>query len=195
MKLKTKLLLLIFVPLLTGGQLWAQEYYREPNNTEIEIQDNISRANFSLQGIYYSFEKKLAPFMSLYSDLGMGAVFGKSSAYGYRWAISPTVATEGRWYFNYKRRSKQGQKLWFNAADFLSLQGGYVFKPIERQSFAYIDSGYFLLANIGMQRTWGKHINFELKIGFGAAYSDEYNSGGFTYNFNLKFGYIFNRKF
>lgn len=195
MKLKTRLLLTILSTTLISRYIDAQELYKEPNNDKIEIQDNISRANISLQGIYYSFEKKLAPVISLYSDLGMGAVFGKSSAYGYRWAISPTVATEGRWYFNYKRRSEQGQKLWFNAADFLSLQGGYIFKPIERQSFAYINSGYFLLANIGMQRTWGKHINFELKVGFGAAYSDEYNSGGFTYNFNLKFGYIFNRKY
>lgn len=86
-----------------------------------------------------------------------------------------------------------GKKLLFNAADFLSLQGGYVFKPIERKSFAYINSGFFLFANIGMQRTWGRHINFELKTGLGAKYSDEYNSGGLAYNLNLKFGYIFNR--
>ena len=193
MQLKIKLLLITFSTIVISEQLWAQEYYQEPNKDKVEIRDNISRANISFQGIYYSFEKKLASFISLYSDLGMGAVFGNSSTYGYRWAISPTIATEGRWYFNYKRRSEIGKKLLFNSADFLSLQGGYVFKPIERQSFAYINSGYFLFANVGMQRTWGKHISFELKAGFGAAYSDEYNSGGLAYNLNLKFGYIFNR--
>ncbi len=80
----------------------------------------------------------------------------------------------------------------FNAADFLSLQAIYVFKPIDRQQ-TYINSGYLLLANVGMQRTWGKHVNFELKFGYGISYSDEYNVFSHGMNLNLKIGYIFNK--
>ncbi|MCF6240055.1 MAG: hypothetical protein L3J74_01770 [Bacteroidales bacterium] len=186
-----KLFILLFFVLNSTAHLFAQTVQqKKPEN--IYIQDNIYRLNLSLQGIYFSYEKRLAPFVSLYSDLGMGGVLGWGMNYGYRWAISPTIATEGRWYFNYKTRYKNGKKLLFNAVDFLSLQAAYIFKPIERQ-ITYINSGYFLVVNIGMQRTWGKHINFELKFGYGISYSDEYNAFGQGFNLNLKFGYIFNR--
>lgn len=125
--------------------------------------------------------------------MGIGAVFGWSYTYGNRWAISPIIATEGRWYFNYKRRSEIGKKLLFNAADFFSLQAAYVFRPIEKKSFANINSAYYLVANIGMQRTWGKHINFEFKFGFGLSYYDQLNVREAGLNINLKFGYIFNK--
>ncbi len=182
------LFILLFVPLRINAQVVSEEQADEV----LHIQDNISRINFSLQGFYYSFEKRLAPMISLYSDLGVGAVFGWHRDMGYRWAISPTIATEGRWYFNYKNRYEKGKKLLFNAADFLSLQGGYVFKPIDKQQ-TDINSGYFLFTNVGMQRTWGKHVNFELKFGLGIVYSDELNTGGTAYNFNLKLGYVFGK--
>ncbi|OQX96650.1 MAG: hypothetical protein B6I20_14205 [Bacteroidetes bacterium 4572_117] len=102
--MQTKFLFIIFLTTITCKQISAQQYYQEPNNEKIEIQDNISRINISLQGVYYSFEKKFSQFISLYSDAGVGAVFGYSGDFGSRWAISPTIATEGRWYFNYKRR-------------------------------------------------------------------------------------------
>ena len=183
------LFILLLVPLRINAQVISEE---QADKVVLHIQDNISRINLSLQGFYYSFEKRLAPMISLYSDLGVGATFGWHMDMGYRWPISPTVATEGRWYLNYKNRYEKGKKLLFNAADFLSLQAGYVFKPIDRQQ-AYINSGYFLFTNVGMQRTWGKHINFELKFGLGFAYSDELHAGGTAYNFNLKIGYIFNK--
>ncbi len=159
----------------------------------IEIQDNIFRGNIGLQGIGLSYEKKMDNFISLYSEIGLGGVFGHSSEFGNRWAVSPIISSEGRWYFDYKSRQAKGKKVLFNASDFLGLQGGYIFKPIERESFAYINSGYFLLLNLGMQRTLGRKINFELKFGFGVEYSDEFNSGGTAYNLNIKFGYIFNK--
>jgi hypothetical protein len=190
--MRKQFFLLFVIIFFRTTPLCAQVLYVEQHTDELKIQDNISRVNISMQGFYYSFEKRLAPMISFYTDFGLGAVFGWNMDMGYRWAISPIFATEGRWYFNYKKRYEVGKKLLFNAADFLSLQGGYMFKPIDRQQ-AYINSGYFLLTNIGMQRTWGKHINFELKFGLGIAYSDEYNSGGTTYNINLKFGYVFGK--
>ena len=183
--------ILILILFSLPAWLNAQEY-SETNTEKLSLQNNIYRFNLSMQGFYFAYEKRLSPSVSLYSDLGLGAVFGWNIDMGYRWAISPTVSTEARWYFNYKKRYEAGKKLLFNAADFLSFQLGYLFKPIDRQ-IAYINSGYFFIPNIGMQRTWGKHINFELKFGLGFMYSDEYNEGGFGYNLNLKFGYIFNK--
>jgi len=193
MNLSYKLLIILFCCIITVNQTQAQESSQKENKEKIEIQDNISRANISLQGVYYSFEKKLASFISLYSDVGVGATFGNSSTYGSRWAFSPTIATEGRWYFTYKNRYEKGKKVLFNAADFLSLQAAYIFRPIEKESFVHVDSGYFLFANIGMQRTWGKHINFEFKLGYGIGYIPESNTFGQGVNLKLKFGYIFNR--
>jgi len=186
-KIRFRFVIILLSFIFLGKQALGQKY----NTDKIEIYDNIKKLSISTQGVYLSYEKKLINY--IYTYVGLSAVYGYSSTEGSRWAVSPVLSTEGRWYFNYKHRFRNGKKLLFNAADFLSLRTGYIFKPIEVKSFAYINSMYFLTSNIGMQRTWGKHISFELKLGLSFSYLDEFNSFGAGPNFNLKIGYIFNK--
>jgi len=187
MRLLLKFLIPFCILLPWQGRVMAQEL------SQIEISDNISRVNFSFQGVYYSFEKKLAPVISLYSDLGMGLSYGRMSTIDYHLAVSPTIATEGRWYFTYRRRYNNGKKTLLNSAEFLSLQAAYVFKSIAAKGTNDAPASFFLMANLGLQRTWGKHISFELKFGYGIGYIFENSSFGQGGNLNLKLGYVFNK--
>ena len=187
MRLLLKLLIPLCMLLSWQETMMAQEL------SQIEITDNISRVNFTLQGVYYSFEKKLAPVISLYSDLGMGLSYGRMSTVDYHLAVSPTITTEGRWYFTYKRRYNNGKKTLLNSAEFLSLQAVYVFKSIAAKGANDVPAAFFLMGNLGLQRTWGKHLNFELKFGYGIGYIPESSSFGQGGNLNLKIGYVFNK--
>lgn len=180
-------LALLCMSLLMSNKTNAQEL------SSVEIRDNISRINFSTQGIYFSFEKKLAPVISLYTDIGLGLSYGRMNSSEYHLAVSPIIATEGRWYFTYKRRYDKGKKTLLNSAEFLSLQTTYRFKSIAAQGPDDYPAVFFLSAYMGLQRTWGKHFNFELKLGYGIGYMPESSSVIQGYVFNLKLGYVFNK--
>jgi len=186
MKLAFKLFFALCIILSMSNKITAQEV------SAIEIKDNISRVNFTIQGVYYSFEKKLAPVISLYSDIGSGFAYGSSGS-GNQFSVSPTIATEGRWYFTYKRRYRKGKKTLFNSAEFLSLQAAYSFKSFSKHGAIDDSAAFFLVAYAGLQRIWGKHINFEFKFGYGLGYKPENSLFGHGGNLNLKFGYVFNK--
>jgi hypothetical protein len=100
----TSLTLFLIIVISLKGQL-------STNTDTVHIENKIARINLGFQGLYFSYEKGLLKYTSLYLDAGLAGTYGYSSAIGSSWAVSPVIAVEGRNYFNYKKRAQKGKNI------------------------------------------------------------------------------------
>ncbi len=129
---------------------------------------SLSKLGITFIGLHYSFEKQVDFNKSLllstelsYDFYKKGGLSGDESG----WGLTPLLFTEPRWYYNLIERQKNNRKTVFNAANYLGVIIGYRFRPIVNENIIN-EGNFFIVPNIGFQRTIGNKISIDPKLGY-----------------------------
>jgi hypothetical protein len=179
------------------------------NTKEKDITD-VFKISFLDPGI--SFEKKIGPFQSLFTQafLGVGFEYGYSSSFGSQFDVSadPGANVQYRYYYNQKKRAKRGKRTEMNSLNYLA--GIYEMTYTANRIF---DTDYeeenrrpihVFGAVWGMQRNYKKHFSLDLNIGPGYLFATtttpddngkgvKGNGGKFTILSHLNLGFWLNK--
>lgn len=183
-KMKALCALLLFSCLRVAAQ---EEGWRKPSQL---------KANLSLLGVGANYELRLLKYTTLNLEAGveLGLAYS-SNSYSYfendHWAYAgvPVFSGEVRQYYGIARRMAKGKKVNNNAGSFVSITGGTVTAPLFSKNFATGTYG-FVTPAWGMQRSWGKHINFEGRFGWMFTPRNYFNDAANYLSIRLSVGYV-----
>lgn len=153
------------------------------------------KANLVFLGASASYETRISPknTLNFEASLNYGLAYSYSSSMGenFGYTLGPGISAEARHYYNLAKRVRLGKSTLNNSGNFLSLQLGYQFAPIDYNNI-YANPFLSLTPAWGMQRRVGRRFSFEGVFGFSVQY--ETNSSLEVWNatpsIQLKFGYV-----
>lgn len=127
-----------------------------------------NRIGLTVAGLDYSIEKQINMNKSLifsaelvYDFFRKRGISGDESG----WGLSPLLYVEPRWYYNFIKRQRDKKKVVFNSSNYLGMYVGYRFWPIVNKNLSN-EGNFFLVPNIGFQRTVGKRVTVDPKFGY-----------------------------
>ncbi|WP_207421793.1 hypothetical protein [Desertivirga brevis] len=179
------------------------------------LKDNQFKAGIKLLGAGASFEKRLYPTATLYSEASLNFVTG-SAHYGkftvvdpsqsepsnlyydgnhyYKYSFEskttrawmPSLTTEFRQYYNVGKRVAKKRKTHNNAFDFVGVGAGYYFKT--KTNIDLLSQSAFMsgYATWGIQKSIAKVLSFEFNLGPGVRHLIERKETELFINGNLK---------
>ena len=109
-------------------------------------------------------------------NLGAGLQFGARGAGGsFDWVFVPAINLQYRYYYNFQRRLERNKRIRGNSANYIAL-ANTTFLNERIIGNTELSGGYFghLGPVYGIQRTYKKGFNFNLKMGVGYYYDDFY---------------------
>jgi hypothetical protein len=154
---------------------------------------NQLKANVSLVGLGANLEHSIGEQTTINFEAGVnfGFSYSKSAVWGSNWGyiLSPAVSGELRHYYGLRRRVARDKATRNNAGNFLSFTTGYKALPIWSK---YINDSpvLYLVPAWGMQRSWGKRINFEARFGPAVKYTPDTDNWTVSPNIRLNVGYV-----
>jgi len=135
----------------------------------LEKKESQCKINLSLIGIGANYEIRLhkQSTLNFEADIKYGFVYSNSLMYGENWGyiLAPVFSTEYRQYYGTRRRIAKHKAIRNNSGNFFSFTVGYKAEPFVNKNMD--DSAVFFGEPAwGMQRSWGRRINFESRFGF-----------------------------
>ena len=142
---------------------------QDTQKNSASVEESLVGVQLGIIGISGFYEAKLADNWTLRGELGLSGnltivVGGDNDFYA-----QPEIAFSPRYYYNLKRRAKQGKNIANNSANFLSLDNSYradwfsLFNDNERNVTQSISSNLLW----GLRRSYGKHFHLEFAAGLG----------------------------
>ena len=162
---------------------------------------SVEKSLFGIQtgvlGIWGYNESRLADQFALRTEIGFdGGLWGPSVEDSFNYLLTPTITLEPRWYYNIKKRSEKGKRIWNNGANFLSLETTLYpnLFVISNKSNVEVSNQVYFIPKWGIKRNIGKHFGYEAGIGVG--YGTTFNNGSYNNSetilkLHLKIGYNF----
>ncbi|MDR1348569.1 MAG: hypothetical protein LBJ63_09130 [Prevotellaceae bacterium] len=144
----------------------------------------------------YTYEHAFAKKYTISGSAGIVGTIGYRSVdyfggsnYWY-YSMHPCVIIETRYYYNLEKRVRKGKNTDGNTGSFLSVQCGYVFKPIKKHNVYDDVCGFSIAPYWGLRRIWWNHLLFEFRAGF-AFGKNNYNYSDVSITLGLRLGYKF----
>ena len=148
------------------------------------VENSVFGIQTGLLGIWAHNELKISNQVALRSEAGIS---GPNTG-----NISPVVAIEPRWYYNFNKRVEKGKQIDGNSGDYISLRTSYHFHDISDPDTASGLDNLLIIPSWGLRRNIGKRFNYEAGIGVGLGIRrDTRIEVGLTTNAILKIGYRF----
>lgn len=156
----------------------AEHNFRKRPDVSAQFQ-TVSGHSISLNGIglAYSYEYAFAPKGTIIFSAGSSYAFGRIlqlkmeslrefhiDTKDYH-LVTGDLAIEPRFYYNLKKRHRNGKRTWGNSGGYLSVNFGYSF-PITITSGVKAAHIYVITPYWGFRRVW-KHFLFDLSGGVG----------------------------
>lgn len=158
------------------------------------VEKSIFGIQAGLFGAYVYSENKLSDEIALRAEVGMlmglwgGSVYPKT---GY--IFTPTLSLEPRYYYNFKRRLKNGKSIENNQGNYWSLKVN--FNPdlfvISNYENSRVSNHITIVPSYGLRRTFGKHFEYEFTTGLGYVYDVELKKGASYLGLGFRIGYRF----
>lgn len=156
---------------------------------------NLTKVDFGLQGIGFTYESRLANKLTI--DLSTGAGGGYDIAEGYLnykvELLKPAFyfSVTPKYFYNRKSRSLQGKNTSLNSGNFIGVRLKYVTPNYRQKGFTRNS----ILTNIhwGVQRAIGDNWSFGSHIGVGYAQDTDYSFGTIYPVLDFKVSYILSK--
>ncbi|MCW3462597.1 hypothetical protein [Chitinophaga nivalis] len=151
------------------------------------------KANLNLLGVGLHYEWRVYRTATMNLEAGIDFSFGYagSDMNGSHWGyiFTPVVSGEFRQYYGLRRSAAHGRKIRNNAGNFFSLTAGYSMVPLIAKN-KEMDAMYSIAPAWGIQRSWGKRINFDVRFGWALRYISRTGSWDGFPSTRLGVGYV-----
>ncbi len=152
--------------------------------------------SLNLLGIHYNYEQPLNEKITVNFHAGLAGELGYSSLKigswyedeGWMYSLRGAVGADFRYYYNLKKREKQGKSTRSNSGNFWAVDLQYYSPAIIADR---INTDYLILATPywGIRRVYSNNLLFEFNLGLNVGrIGSEWGTGLLT---NIKFGYSF----
>ncbi len=149
--------------------------------------------NVNVLGLAINYEKRTGKVFTTNYEMGLSYSFylGGGSLIGerYSYELSPVFSIDNRWYYNLYKRKRKARNVANNAANFLSAKVGYRLSPLVSKNLN--DNPVIVLnPSWGIQRNFGKRINFEVAPGYLFLFDTTQKQWSGRVNISMKVGYV-----
>lgn len=153
--------------------------------------------NFSLKvgviGGWLSYEKPLTNQMTVVGELGYIGGFYKNQYLNHSGSLFTTsLGLEGRYYYNFNRRTERGKNIENNAANYFSVDMVYIpdFLTTSSEKDIQVLKTFNVFAKYGFKRNFSSKLNYEIAFGPGYMWGENKISES-TFGLDIKFAYVF----
>lgn len=137
---------------------------------EASVENSIWGVQLGIYPISAYNEFKLTNTIALRSEVGFSFGWSSSSRIGgsSKWAVTPDVNVEPRYYYNLNRRSNLEKRTENNSGNYLSVNFGYGAGNLAITSkYTEVYPTIHVIPMYGLRRNIGKKFNFEFAFGVG----------------------------
>lgn len=168
--------------------------FSQSTNQEPSVEKSFFGVQAGLFGAYVYNESKLSNDIALRTELGMSMGLWDGTFYPKTGILfTPTISVEPRYYYNLKRRVKNGKNILNNSANFFSLKTSY--NPdlfvISNYDNISVNNHITIIPSYGFRRNLGKNFEYEFTAGYGYGYDFKLKDGGGLLNLGFRIGYRF----
>lgn len=131
-------------------------------------------------GLAYSFENKLAPQITLNSEIGLDGL-----------EFAPALRIEPRYYYSLKNRQRGGKNTSNFAAEYIAVSAGFHSGNLRDETFLDEPLHLTLFPKWGLRRALGQHFIAELAAGYALHFGQATSGLSGEFDFELRIGFVF----
>lgn len=153
------------LPLLLASSLFAQE----------KAQDLFS-AHINVLGVGVNYEKAITNKITVLGNINYSTInFRGSSGNGVDMDLTLKLGLEGRYYYNFDKRSSKGKSTLNNSGNFIGLKLDYYTDWLSTQEGMGKDDDFTkLVVNYGIKRNFATNFFYEFNFGAGVVIDNYY---------------------
>lgn len=182
--------------LFLGALLCSSYVFAQISPMSPSVERSITGVQVGFLGANVYNESRLTNEIALRSSATLNAAFWFGDLKDSGFALAPELSLETKYYYNLERRARKGKSTARNSGNYISLDLKYFpdWFVISSEKDLNVVSSIGFVPTYGIRREFGRHFNYEFKVGFGYGFlldSDYSSASGSMANLSFKIGYDF----